>query len=142
MSPQTDGRSPRSTGRHLALTTAVAFGTSLIFPVAAGVVQNTDALPGWWGVADVVFAFILAALAISVAAKFDRKTTTEIQQAAYRIYRVIINVVLLLLVVFLILGDRIRWTIFLPGIAWRGWLFFYCLPAWLAALSSTPTVEK
>ena len=135
-------RAAPSTGHQLALTTAVAFIVSLIFPIAAGIAQNMESLPRWWGVADVVFAVILAALAVTVAAKFDRKTTLEVQSATYRVYRIVINLVLVVLVAFLLGGDRIRWNIFLPGIAWRGWLFFYCFPAWLAALRSTSTVEK
>jgi arginine exporter protein ArgO len=123
--------------RYLAVITAVAFFVSLVFPTAAGLVQNTDLLPRWWGIADVVFAFILAALAITVVARFDRRKTAEIERVTYRVYRVVSNLILVLLVIFLIGGDRIRWTIFLPGIAWRGWLFLYAYPAWLTAMRST-----
>lgn len=128
-------------GRYLALLTAVAFCVSLVFPIAAGLVGEAAALPAWWGIADVVFAFILAALAITVAARFDRRKTPEIERTTYRVYRIVINLILVMLVIFLVGGDRVRWTIFLPGIAWRGWLFFYAFPAWLAALKSTPTGE-
>lgn len=128
-------------GRELAVTTAIAFVVSLVFPTAAGLAQNMSALPAWWGIADVVFAFILAALAITVAARFDRRKTPEIERASYRVYRIVVNLILVLLVVFLIGGDRIRWTIFLPGIAWRGWLLLYAYPAWLTALRSPRTGE-
>ena len=124
-------------GRYLAVITAVSFIVSLVFPIAAGLVQDTAALPGWWGIGDVVFAFILAALAITVAARFDRRKTPEIERASYKVYRIVVNLILVLLVVFLVAGDRIRWTIFLPGIAWRGWLFLYAYPAWLTAIRST-----
>jgi small-conductance mechanosensitive channel len=137
-------KSPRNStrqGRYLALLTGAAFTVSLVFPIAAGLVQNSAALPGWWGVADVVFAFILAALAITVAARFDRRRTPEIDRTSYRVFRFVVNLILVLLVIFLIGGDRIRWTIFLPGIAWRGWLFLYAFPAWLTALRSTSTGE-
>ena len=135
--------SPKSVahGRYLALITAAAFFVSLVFPVSAGVVQTIDALPRWWAIADVVFAFILAALAITVAARFDRRKTPEIERTAYRVYRIVVNLILVLLVIFLVAGDRIRWTIFLPGIAWRGWLFLYAFPALLVALRST-SMEK
>ena len=132
---------PSTKGRELAVTTAVAFLVSLVFPTAAGVVQDMKQLPAWWPIADVVFAFILAALAITVAARFDRRKTPEIERTTYRVYRIVVNLILVLLVVFLIGGDRVRWTIFLPGIAWRGWLFLYAYPAWLTALRSTPIGE-
>ena len=135
-------RRPSPKGRELAITTAIAFFVSLIFPIAAGIAQDTASLPGWWGIADVVFAAILAALAITVAARFERRKTPEIERTTYRVYRIVVNLILALLVVFLIAGDRIRWTIFLPGIAWRGWLFLYALPAWLAALRSNTKGES
>jgi hypothetical protein len=132
----TQARQSPPKGRELAITTAVAFFISLIFPVAAGLAQDTASLPGWWGIADVVFAAILAALAITVAARFERRKTPEIERRTYRVYRIVVNLILALLVIFLVGGDRVRWTIFLPGIAWRGWLFLYALPAWLTALRS------
>ena len=128
-------------GRELALTTAIAFFVSLVFPIAAGLAPDPAALPGWWGIADVVFAFILAALAITCAARFDRRKTAEIERVAYRVYRIVVNLILVLLVLFLVGGDHIRWTIFLPGIAWRGWLFLFAFPAWLAALRSNTNGE-
>ena len=140
----TEPKSPAPTsrrGRELALTTAIAFFVSLVFPTAAGLTQDTAALPVWWPIADVVFAFILAALAITVAARFDRRKTPEIERTTYRVYRIAVNLILVLLVIFLVAGDRVRWTIFLPGIAWRGWLFLYAFPAWLTALRSNKTGE-
>ena len=137
--PAKPPRNSSRQGRYLALLAAIAFVVSLVFPIAAGLVQEASALPAWWPIADVVFAFILAALAITVAARFDRRKTPEIERTSYRVYRIVVNLILILLVIFLVAGDRIRWTIFLPGIAWRGWLFLYAFPAWLAALGSTPT---
>lgn len=52
----------------------------------------------------------------------------------YRAYRVLISAILVLLVVFFLAGDRVTWTYFLPGIAWRSWLLLYTWPAWLAAM--------
>lgn len=129
-------KSTSTKGRELAVTTAIAFVISLVFPTAAGLAQDAAALPAWWGIADVVFAFILAALAITVAARFDRSKTPEIERVTYRMYRIVVNLILVLLVIFLVAGDHVRWTIFLPGIAWRGWLLLYAYPAWLTALRS------
>jgi hypothetical protein len=125
-------------GRQLAVATAIVFVISSIFPVAAGLSRNPESFPRLWGILDVVIAFILVALAIVVAALFGRGVTKEIELAAYRIYRVLINAILVLLVVFFLAGDRVRWTIFLTGLAWRGWLLFYGLPAWIVALKGKP----
>jgi hypothetical protein len=123
-------------GHRLAVATGIVFVVSLAFPVVAGLSQNTEVFPRFWGILDVVIAFILTALAIAVSALFDRAVTEEIRQATYRIYRVLMNVILILLVVFLLGGDHIKWNIFLPGLAWRAWLLFYALPAWFAAFRS------
>ena len=123
-------------GRLIAILTAIVFVVSLIFPISAGAVNNPKSMPSWWGMLDVVVAAILCALAIYLAFTFDRGVTTEIRLTSYRAYRAMINVVLLLLVIFLLIGERVTWTYFLPGIAWRTWLAFYAFPAWLTALRS------
>jgi hypothetical protein len=122
--------------RTLAIATAVVFLISLIFPISVGVVNSPASLPRWWGVLDVIIAFVLCALAVVTAVRFERRITAEIRDASYRHYRLLINVILVLLVVFLIGGDRVTWTYFLPGIAWRTWLLFYAWPSWLTALRS------
>jgi hypothetical protein len=127
---------------QLAIATAIVFVISSIFPVAAGLSGNPESFSRWWGILDVVIAFILAALAIVIAARFERGVTAEIKLAAYRIYRVLINAILFLLVIFLLGGDRVRWTIFLPGLAWRGWLLFYGLPAWIVAVWGKPVTPS
>lgn len=129
-------------GRQLAVATAIVFVISSIFPVAAGLSGNPESFPRLWGILDVVIAFILAAFAIVIAARFERGVTAEIKLAAYRTYRVLINAILVLLVVFLLGGDRVRWTIFLPGLAWRGWLLFYGLPAWIVAVRGRPVAPS
>jgi hypothetical protein len=122
--------------RTLAITTAVAFLISLIFPISVGVVNNSAWMPRWWGLLDVIVAFLLCALAILTAVRFERRITPDVREASYRHYRILINLILILLVLFLVAGDRVTWTYFLPGIAWRMWLLFYVWPSWLAALAS------
>ena len=119
--------------RLLAKLTAVAFFISLAFPIGASLRRDSAQLPKIWGILDVFFAFIFAACAITVAARFERAVDDQIRLVAYRAYRHIISVVLLVLVIFLAGLDGITWTVLLPGIAWRGWLLFYTLPPWLAA---------
>jgi hypothetical protein len=127
-------------GRQLAVATAIVFVISSIFPVVAGLSRDTKAFPRVWGILDVVVAFVLVALAIVITALFDREVNEEIKQVAYRSYRVFINAILVILVVFFLVGDRVVWTILLPGLAWRAWLLFYGFPPWLAAFRSNPGV--
>ena len=129
-------------GRPLAIVTAVVFVVSSIFPVVAGLSRNTDAFPRLWGILDVVIAFLLATLAIVIAALFERGVTDDLRLAAYRAYRASINVILALLVVFFLAGDRVTWVTCLPGFAWRGWLLFYAFPPWLAAFRSNPAAAS
>jgi hypothetical protein len=44
----------------VALTAAILFVLSWIFPVGAGLVKNPTSLPQWWGTVDVVLAFVVA----------------------------------------------------------------------------------
>jgi hypothetical protein len=58
----------------------------------------------------------------------------QIKLQCYRIYSWLANLIIVLLVIFFLFGDAIRWNILLPGLAWRAWLFTYSLPALLAIL--------
>jgi hypothetical protein len=127
--------------RALAIATAIVFFVSLIFPISAGV-ANPSWLPSWWGILDVVIAFLLCALAILIAVRYERGVTDEIRAATYRAYRILINAFLVILVIFFLVGDRVTWTFFLPGIAWRMWLAFYAWPSWLTALRSDAISQR
>jgi uncharacterized membrane protein YidH (DUF202 family) len=126
--------SPR--GHSLALLTAATFFVSLIFPISAAFANDARVLPRWWGVLDVMVAFVLMTLSILTSVQFQRYVTLEIRESSYRAYRLLINVILVVLVMFFVVGDRITWTYFLPGIAWRTWLVFFAWPYWVAALQS------
>src|SRR6266568_6012634 len=52
--------------RPLSVATAAVFCVSTVFPVVAGLSKNTGAFPKWWGIADVVLAFVLAAMVFLV----------------------------------------------------------------------------
>jgi hypothetical protein len=45
----------------------------------------------------------------------------------------LLHAILLMLVIFFVAGDRIKWTQCLTGFAWRAWLLVYILPCWFAA---------
>ena len=116
-------------GRRLAITTGIVFFISLAFPLIAGLSNITVASPRLWGVLDVAIAAVLATLVIVTIVRFDRVVTDDVRLSAYHVYRLLTNVVIVLLVVFFLAGDRVKWNILLPGLAWRAWFLFYGLPA-------------
>jgi VIT1/CCC1 family predicted Fe2+/Mn2+ transporter len=128
-------------GRPLAIATAVVFCISSAFPLVAGFVTDTEAWPGWWGVLDVAVAFVLAILALIVIGLAQGKVTKRAEDASYRAYRVLIHGIFVLLVVFILLGDRIVWSNCLPGFGWRAWLLFYGLPAWLTVFGAPAVLD-
>jgi hypothetical protein len=123
-------------GRPLAITSAIVFCISSAFPVVAGFVTNAETWPRWWGVLDVAIAFFLAMVALAVIGVAQGRVNQPAEEASYRAYRVLIHGILVLLVVFFLFGDRIVWSNCLTGFAWRSWLLFYGLPAWLTVLGA------
>jgi hypothetical protein len=120
--------------RPLALTAAVVFCISAVFPVGAGLAQNSALFPRWWGPLDVVVASVLAALTLVIVALTEGRVGRDAQDASYRVYRALSHGILVLIVVFFLFGDRIVWINCLPGFAWRTWALIYGLPAWFTAL--------
>jgi hypothetical protein len=116
--------------RPLALTAAIVFFLSSAFPVVAAFVHDTAAWPKWWGILDVLIAFVLALLAFAVLGLGQRKVDRPAEEASYRAYRILLHGIFVLLVVFALFGDWIVWSNCLSGLAWRAWLLLYCLPAW------------
>ena len=51
--------------RAVAIAGAILFLISSAFPITAGLPKNAAAFPKWWGVLDVVIAFVLASVAIA-----------------------------------------------------------------------------
>jgi hypothetical protein len=120
--------------RALAVATAAIFCLSTAFPVVAGLSRNPEAFPKWWGIADVVLAFVLAAMVFAVMVAAHGKVSRQVEDVTYRAYRILIHGIFVMLVVFFLAGDRITWTNCLIGLGWRAWLLLYALPAWFAAL--------
>jgi hypothetical protein len=110
------------------------FFISTAFPVVAGLSKNTGAFPKWWGMADVVLAFVLAAMVFAVMVAAHSKVSRQADDATYRAYRTLIHGIFVMLVGFFLAGDRITWTNCLTGLGWRAWLLLYALPAWFAAV--------
>ena len=127
--------------RSLAIATAVVFCVSTIFPVVASLVRDAGSLPRIVGVMDGVIAFVLVGMAMILWSRTQGKVTKDAEAAAYRGYRVLMHVIIVLLVLFFLVGDRIAWTIGLVGIGWRSWLLLYTLPAWYAALQALDQLD-
>jgi hypothetical protein len=124
---------PRWT-RTLAVATAAIFCVSTAFPVVAGLSKDTGAFPKLWGRADVVLAFVLAAMIFAVMVAAHRKVSRQADDATYRADRILTHGIFVMLVVFFLAGDRITWINCLTGFGWRAWLLLYALPSWFTAL--------
>ena len=126
--------------RPLAVATAAIFCVSTAFPVVAGLSKDTRAFPKWWGMADVVLAFVLAAMVFAVMVAAQSKISREADDATYRVYRVLTHGILVMLVVFFLAGERISWINCLTGFGWRAWLLLYALPSWFS-LAKAPAAK-
>jgi hypothetical protein len=76
-------------------------------------------------------------LALVVIGCAPGKVNKRAEDASYRAYRVLIHGILAMGMVFILFGDRIVWSNCITGFAWRAWLLFYGLPAWLTVLGTT-----
>jgi hypothetical protein len=121
--------------RPLAIVTAVLFSISSAFPVVAAFVRHPESWPIWWGVLDVGLAFLLVISVFAIQVLARARVSQQAKDASYCTYRILTHLILVVLVLFFLAGDRIIWTQCLTGFAW---LLLYALPCWFAALRTTP----
>jgi hypothetical protein len=119
--------------RPIALTAAILFVLSWAFPVCAGLVRNPTSLPQWWGTVDVTLAFVVAVGAFGIQVLGHGNVDKQAERTAYWIYRSSLHALLVVAVLVMLAGDRIKWSNCSTGFLWRTWLFLYILPWWLAA---------
>jgi hypothetical protein len=122
----------RGPSRRFVLAGGVMFGVSTAFPIVAGVLRE-DQLASWLGPVDVVLAFATVCVGALIGTRARRAYDSSVLATSCGIYRALANLLLVLLVLFFLAGDRIRWHVLLPGLAWRGWLLAFVLPAAIAA---------
>jgi hypothetical protein len=127
--------------RAIALTAAILFVLSWIFPVAAGLVRNPASLPRWWGTVDVALAFVVGVGALVIPGLGHRNLDKQTERTTYQIYRSSLHAILLVGVLVMLAGDRIKWANCATGFLWRTWLFLYILPWWLAAAGRTEIAD-
>ena len=120
--------------RPIALTAAILFVLSWAFPVCAGLVRNPTSLPQWWGTVDVTLAFVVAVGAFGIQVLGHGNVDKQAERTAYWIYRSSLHALLVVAVLVMLAGDRIKWSNCSTGFLWRTWLFLYILPWWLAAV--------
>jgi len=118
--------------RTFALTAAILFVFSWIFPVGAGLARNTDIFPRWWGPVDVTLALVLAISAFGIQTLARGKVDKKAERTTYRIYRSSLHALLFVGALVMLAGNRIKWANCTTGFLWRTWLFLYILPRWLA----------
>ena len=127
--------------RAIALTAAILFVLSWIFPIGAGLVRNPASLPRWWGAVDVALAFVVGIGALVIPGLGHGNLDQQTERTTYRIYRRWLHAILLVGVLAILAGDRIKWANCATGFLWRSWLFLYILPWWLAAADRTGSAE-
>lgn len=121
--------------------TAVLFVLSTAFPIAASLLPE-DGTPRWLGLADVAVAFGLMAAGLAVVARQPGPFNAAVLSGSLRILRLAASVFLVLLIVFFVTPDAVRWHVLLPGLAWRAWLFVLVLPSWLALAEAGPAPPR
>lgn len=118
----------RVSGRVLVIVSAAMLSVSTVFPIVASLLPP-DAVARWVGVVDVALAFIVVVLSMLIDSRGRGHINEGTVRAAYSFYRVAASFPLVLLVVFFLSGDAIRWDVLLPGLAWRSWVLLYTYPA-------------
>src|SRR5262249_16875749 len=122
-------------------TAAILFVLSWIFPVGAGLVRSPTSFPKWWGTVDIALAFVVAVGAFVIQVLVHGNVDKQAEQSTYRIYRRSMHAILIVGVLVILAGDRIKWANCATGFLWRTWLFLYILPWWLAAAGSSEIAD-
>ena len=127
--------------RTVALIAAILFFVSWVFPVGAGLANDTSAFPKWWGAAGAL-AFVLAIVAFGIQTHAREKVDRQTEDTTYRVYRTTTHALLLVGGLVMLAGDRITWVNCATGFLWRTWLGLYILPWWLVAMRSREIGES
>src|SRR5688500_13713454 len=97
---------------------AVLFALSMAFPIVASLLSE-GGTPLWLGIVDVVVAFALMAVGLAIVARRPGAFSSGVLDGALRALRLAANGFLVLLIVFFVAPDLVRWSVLLPGLAWR-----------------------
>ena len=119
---------PRAAQAFVAL-----FGVSTAFPVVAALLPSS-ATPGLLGALDVIVAAAVIVTGFVIESAARDHVTDDDRRIAWRVVRVLANLPLLLLILFFVRADIVRWDVLLVGLAWRSWLLLWVLPSVVAVL--------
>jgi hypothetical protein len=111
------------------------FAVSTAFPITAGF-PAPDRVSRWLGVADVIVAAALSVTTMLLGTRARRSVMDRHRLAAFHVSQGILSVILVLLVAYFVLGNRLNWPILVIGLAWRAWLLLYTLPFLVAVLQT------
>lgn len=78
---------------------------------------------------DVTFAFVLVGWPILAGALTQGRYDDAAERLSYCVALGVAQLLLVLLVIFFVAGDQVKWDVLLPGLAWRAWLLITALPA-------------
>ena len=106
------------------------FAVSTAMPIVASLVVAKP--PLWAGLIDVTLAFFLVAGGLGLGATAKRPFDDDTIRTAYRGYRGLAAVPLVLLALFFVADGAVKWDVLLVGLAWRAWLLVEFLPAAIA----------
>jgi len=127
-------------GPRAAQAFALLFGVSTAFPVAASLLPPSG-IPTAFGLIDVVLAGLVILLGLAIESAVRDQVTDDDRRIAWGVVRLLANVPLLLLIVFFIRADIVRWDVLLVGLAWRTWLLLWVLAPVVAMLNSKPRLS-
>lgn len=99
---------------------------STLFPVVASLLRTDP--PRWLSVTDIGIAVLLFGLCVVLWSRMGRRVDDHHRAVAQRITQVVLGLIPVLMAVFFLAGNRIRWSVLVPALAWRGWLLLYSLP--------------
>lgn len=116
----------------LLIFTIGLFIISTLFPIVSSLQPDITTTPVWIGALDVLIALVLVALLVIATTKARDKIDDHVKGTSFHIYQFLAVVPLFLWVIFFLFGDKIRWEILLPGLAWRAWALLYCIPSMVA----------
>src|SRR4051812_39859702 len=116
----------------LARTCTWLFVASSAFPVAASLLRP-EHRPRWLGGADVAGAAALVPAVVAVRASAASPIGGGDRLEAQRLTPRVLALVPVLLAGFLVVGNRLDWTVLVVGLSWRAWLYLSVLPALAAS---------
>jgi hypothetical protein len=102
-----------------------------VFPIVASLIPAEE-LPPFMGILYVVLVFLMVLVGMAITLAARDKVSHQVEHATYDAYRSLAVVPLILLVLFFVVSERIRWEVLQPGLAWRSWLLRYVLPSAIA----------